>query len=352
MRRFRGKVYGETVGKLRKRLLSVLFVFYGLFLLGCSPKYYPISSAKPLLPELFGHHFMTEDGTRLPLTFWSNTQPPQAIVIAVHGFNDYQRAFDLPADFLAKNNIYVYAYDQRGFGEAANRGAWLGGDRLQSDLLTLVNLVIQKHPTVPIYLLGDSMGGAVVTLAATAFEAPKIAGVILNAPAVWGKQTFNSFYRVGLWLLAHTLPWMEVTGSGLKITVTDNIPLLRELSLDPLMIRETRIDALYGLVGMMDTALERAPLIKQPTLLVYGLKDEVIPQNSICHFASQLTTDNKVIFYEHGYHFLLRDLDAQKVWQDIVDWIEGKTQFNEALAISTCELNDRKTSNAVSLLND
>ncbi len=27
--------------------------------------------------------------------------------------------------------------------------------------------------------------------------------------------------------------------------------------------------------------------------------------------------------YEHGYHMLLRDLDAKKIWSDTLDWISS-----------------------------
>ena len=296
----------------------------------CAPSYYVNPHANPQSPELSDNQLIVEDGTKLPLRVWRGGALPQAIIVAVHGFNDYRRAFDLPGEFFAQNDIFLYAYDQRGFGEADGRGLWPGRAYLQTDLITLVKLVKTEHPGVPVYLLGDSMGGAVVAVTSLHPDLPKVDGIILNAPAVWGQQTFNVFYRMGLWLLAHTVPWKEVTGKGLNITVTDNIPLLKELSNDPLMIRETRIDALYGMVHLMDAVQDVAPKLKTPTLLLYGLKDEVIPHDSICHFAEQLQqAQQQVIFYEQGYHFLLRDLGAQTVWQDILSWVQG-----DALALN------------------
>lgn len=100
------------------------------------------------------------DGYRLPVTAWE-AEAPRAIILALHGFNDYSNAFDGPASYFARHNIVTYAYDQRGFGETAQRGIWPGDNVLESDAASMANLLCEKHPDLPLFLLGESMGGAV-----------------------------------------------------------------------------------------------------------------------------------------------------------------------------------------------
>jgi hypothetical protein len=38
---------------------------------------------------------------------------------------------------------------------------------------------------------------------------------------------------------------------------------------------------------------------------------------------AELGNKAKVIRFRHGYHMLLRDLDAKQVWAAIVKWIEN-----------------------------
>src|SRR3546814_11213683 len=73
------------------------------------------------------------------------------------------------------------------------------------------------------------------------------------------------------------MPWMTLTGEGLEIWPSDNIEMLRALSLDPLVIKETRVDTIYGLVNIMDRALEAAPELDGPALILYGSHEEVVP---------------------------------------------------------------------------
>ena len=53
----------------------------------------------------------------LPRRVWlPDDTPPRAVILAVHGFNDYSNAFETFGTFAAGHGIAVHAYDQRGFG--------------------------------------------------------------------------------------------------------------------------------------------------------------------------------------------------------------------------------------------
>ena len=47
-----------------------------------------------------------------------------------------------------------------------------------------------------------------------------------------------------------------MTGQGFNRTPSDNIEMLKKLGRDKLVIKYTRIDTLYGLVDLMDAALD------------------------------------------------------------------------------------------------
>ncbi len=137
----------------------------------------------------------------------------------------------------------------------------------------------RPHPGAPIFLVGESMGSAVAMLAVK--EGVKVDGVVLGAPAVWGWSTMNPFYKAVLTLAAHIVPRDHVTGNGLDITPCDNRQVLIDMSRDPLVIKETRIDAVYELVSLMDRAYHAGPDLTVPTLILYGDHDEVVPASAV-----------------------------------------------------------------------
>lgn len=277
-------------------------------------------------PRLQVDAFITADGARLPLRAWGPADAPNAVIVAVHGFNDYSRFFDRPGRWLARRGIRSYAFDQRGFGGAPLRGRWAGAEVMAADLAALVRLLGQRHRGVPIHVLGHSMGAAVVMLFATKDTSPPHAGVILVAPAVWGRDTMPWYQVMALELAMWVMPGQVMTGKGLKITPSDNRRMLQELFLDPLVIKGARVEALYGVTNLMDRALAAAPRLPAPALILYGLRDEVIPVTPVERMIGRLPArpGYRVAKYERRYHMLLRDLRAEIVWRDILAWIGNR----------------------------
>lgn len=291
----------------------------------CAPRLQPLGTAEAT-PAIAGDRFVARDGVELPLRRWMPEGEPEAVILALHGFNDYSNAFTEPGQFWAERGIATYAFDQRGFGEAPHRGLWPGGQPMVGDLADLARILKHRHAGTPLYLLGDSMGAAVVLAAMAAPSPPEVDGVILVAPAVWARETMNPLQSGALWLAAHTVPWLKLTGRSLKIQASDNLEMLRALAQDALVIKETRIDAIFGLVNLMDRAMEAAPDLTVPALVLYGDNDEVIPSRPVLEMLGRLPTASaprwRAAFYERGFHMLLRDLQAGVVLEDVTAWIE------------------------------
>ena len=296
-----------------------------LWLGGCATPHVHPAGQSNMSPVLYDGYALMDDGYRLPLARWGARDPCKAVILALHGLNDYRNAFATTAEYLNRHGITVYAYDQRGFGGTDGFGYWHGSERLTSDLRIMAALLRSRHPDCPLYVLGESMGGAVALSALRSEESLDIDGLILVAPAVWSRETMPLYQRMALWLAAHTMPAKRLTGEGLDIRPSDNIEMLRGLGRDPLVIKATRVDVLYGVSNLMDTAAAGLPPMDDRVLLLYGMRDDIIPKQPTCRLLRQLPDRSdlnwQVIVYEDGYHMLTRDLQAKRVLQDMADWL-------------------------------
>lgn len=320
---------------VKSKIFILCFKIVVLFILtACSPNFAkspgsPSSSSSPHIAE---HSFASFDNTVLPLRMWFPADEVKGVVIALHGLNDYSNFIKDSASFFNQQKLALYAYDQRGFGQSTTRGKWSGWKAMTNDLATFVTLIKQKYPDAPVYILGESMGGAVAIVTMAQSNPPDVQGVILVAPAVWTRSEMPYYQRFALWVSAHTLPWIKVSGKSLGITASDNIEMLRELGKDPLVIKESRIDVLYGLSNLMDQAFNSAERFKDTSLILYGEKDEIIPREPVFDFYKRLPLKSqdqqRMIVYENGYHMLLRDLQSAKVLTDIVGWINDETKLS------------------------
>jgi alpha-beta hydrolase superfamily lysophospholipase len=247
------------------------------------------------------------------------------VIIALHGMNDYANTFYLAGPWFAERGIALYAYDARGFGRSPNRGLWPGERLMTEDLRTAVAVARHAHPGAKIAVVGDSMGAASAIATFGADDAPEVDRLVLVAPAVWGWSTLPDHYALTLWLGAHTFPWRAVSpprNVTRRITASDNNEALLQAGRAPHMIWSTRIDALYGLVGLMETAHERAADLDGDVLFLYGAHDQIIPRQSAIAAARRLPSSVRTAYYENGWHWLLRDLQREVVYADILAFIE------------------------------
>jgi alpha-beta hydrolase superfamily lysophospholipase len=138
------------------------------------------------------------------------------------------------------------------------------------------------------------------------------------------------YQRSLLWIAAHTVPGKKLTGEGLDIQPSDNIEMLRELGRDPLVIKETRVDALYGIANLMDQAAEQTGIFNEPALIMYGKHDQIVPRAPTCKWIQSLddieSKHQTIVLYENGYHMLNRGLNADEVLTDISSWIIGSVE--------------------------
>jgi alpha-beta hydrolase superfamily lysophospholipase len=306
------------------RLLTAASVTL-LLQLSCAPVQ-TAPSPDVAAPRLGEQALTAPDGTRLPMRAWlPEDDRPGVVVIALHGFNDHSSFFDGPGRFLSKRGIAAYAYDQRGFGASPNRGLWPGTTTLVNDARAAITAVRARHPGTPLYLFGESMGGAVVMTLMGDPAPPDVHGIVLSAPAVWGRSSMPWYQTAALWMAVRTFPGRRLTGGGLGIKPSDNAEMLMALGRDPLVIKATRIDAVWGLVNLMDEAMAAAPAVRAPRLILYGEHDQIIPADAVSALLARLpggdAGQQRFALYPHGWHMLTRDLQAEVVWRDIAAWI-------------------------------
>jgi len=271
-------------------------------------------------------------GTSLAGRLWVSPQP-QHIVLAVHGFNDYSKAFEpLAQHLVAELQATVYAYDQRGFGANPQPGIWPGTETLLADLRHIAAQLRERHPGLPLTVVGESMGGAVVLVAAS--EAPGLAAdqLILKAPAVWGANSMPWYQRLSLYTVNLVAPDMSFTGRGLPslgIRPTDDPEVSRDLGRDPLFIKATRVGSLAGVTELMGRAQSQTALPPQRSLVLYGLRDRIIPPQPVCDWLTHLNTavprpgKTDVVVYPEGWHLLTRQLRTREPLQDMALWLQN-----------------------------
>ncbi len=87
-----------AAGRRRGRAAGLALLLSLPGVAGCAPRLQepgPLAMA-PAAPSLEADGFTTADGLVLPVRRWLPADRPRAAMVALHGFNDYSKAFDTP----------------------------------------------------------------------------------------------------------------------------------------------------------------------------------------------------------------------------------------------------------------
>lgn len=253
------------------------------------------------------------------LRSWQPAAEPRAVVVALHSFGDHGGAYALLGPYFSRHGVLLVSYDQAGFGQRQRAGHWAGETVLINEASQLVKQLDQRY-SQPVFLLGESLGGAVAML--TALQQPeRVSGIILAAPAVREGIRFRHGWNLAIASAATLAP-----GYLLHVERRADDPSLvgehaRRLAEDPSVMRQVRMDSYWGLIQLADSASDQAAALQVPSLLLYGGKDNSVPAEGIAHLRQHLQGQNDYHHYPQAPHLLLQSPQWQAISDTILDWI-------------------------------
>src|SRR5579883_748777 len=130
----------------------------------------------------------------LPVYQWQDTErAPKAVVLAIHGLTMHGTVFDACARKLTTNGAVVIAPDLRGYGAwyESDKHTRVNYEQSEKDLHALVSAIHQRYQGVPIFVMGESLGGA-MAIRLGAKHGDSLGGLILCAPAIKLRYSFRT----------------------------------------------------------------------------------------------------------------------------------------------------------------
>jgi alpha-beta hydrolase superfamily lysophospholipase len=281
---------------------------------------------------------------------WQVNEHEGAIIIAIHGYNDYSESFQIPATFFTKYKISTISFDLRGFGMNEDRGSWFPLSVHIDDVTFFVKEIRKNHPKKKIFLLGESMGGAIVSSTVMKNKNLQIDGVILVAPAIWNFSEMNPIKKIFLNVISTLLPNLKLDGGDfIKVTACNNIEVLKALAKDKYFIHKPNLKSLNGIVELMDESYkytkEFLNQLPYRTLIILPIKDEIVPRKPL----TKLLNDKKdsiknnitLAIFKNNYHMILRDLESETITKFLANWINN-LDTSSSISASINILNNSK----------
>jgi alpha-beta hydrolase superfamily lysophospholipase len=273
------------------------------------------------------HHKAASRGNAPCLRWAESGVSPRAAILCIHGLGLHNGSYQDFGKRMAKLGYVVYAVDMRGFGsyKDAEGKEQVDFDGCMADIQSTLKVLRRAHPQLPIYILGESMGGA-IALHATAKFPDLIDGLVSSVPAGERFKSKKSSMNVALHAIEGGFNKPFDIGTSVIKQATEKPELREAWGNDPLNRLELSPRELMIFQHFMDQNHEAAPLIKdKPVLMVQGCLDKLVkPEGTVELFNELGSTDRRIQLIEHGEHLIFEEsqcsdaaLDALTNWLDL-----------------------------------
>lgn len=255
--------------------------------------------------------------------YWQYHQAKQARaqLLLVHGIGEHSGRYqDIIARFLSMG-LNVFAYDQYGHGKSdGERGNLDSDSRLVEDLRDISSMLRQRASNLPLILFGHSMGGAVVADYVLHYQATKYRPdlVILSSPAL--KPHFSVMAKLGSAVMQNIAPHLVIR-HYLSMKISHRPEINEQLKNDPLCHKKISGILASFILQAGDAVRENGHQWDIPTLLLYAGKDYLVNPKGSAEFAAQAAHCVEAHCFEHHYHEIFHELDAESVYDRVQLWL-------------------------------
>ena len=268
--------------------------------------------------------FRAYDGLSLYYQAWlPDAARHRAVLVNLHGLGDHSGLYPTLASHFPSRGIALYAYDVRGHGRSPGQRAYLRGwHEYRADLHAFLGLVREREGDLPLFVLGNSLGGLVVL--EYALQYPKVVdGVIAAAPALGHVGVPPLFMALGR-LMSRIWPRFSLE-VGMDLSGLARDPeVVKTLVTDPLFHRRGTARLSTEVTAAVARVQAGAADLATPLLMLHGSADRmVLPDGSRRFFARVRHPDRQFREYPGAYHALFADLNREEVLADLERWIDA-----------------------------
>jgi lysophospholipase len=250
--------------------------------------------------------------------------PPRAAIVLLHGLGEHSGRYDHVVARLVEEGYAVHALDHRGHGRSDGPRAFIEDmDNVVADVDTLVDRVAGTEPSVPVFMLGHSMGGLIALRYALAHQ-ERLAGLILSAALAQLDAVPKPLEVVGraLSMIAPRAPLIAIDP-----TLTSRDPAVVEAYRSDPLVHHGKVPARTA-VQLADT-VESFPstvaAITVPTLILYGTADGLCPPAGSVMLAERIGADDiTVTAYDGLFHEILNEPERETVLEDVTGWLGAR----------------------------
>jgi alpha-beta hydrolase superfamily lysophospholipase/thiol-disulfide isomerase/thioredoxin len=266
-----------------------------------------------------------------PCRSWVNpNEKPIAALLCIHGLGLQSNSYEFFGKEQSKRGLAVYAIDVRGFGAwmSARGKTQVNFNDCLTDIKQACESIRAAHPGTPLYILGESMGGAIALRAASMYP-DLIDGLISSVPA---GERFNQG-KTSAKVFMNLLTGFNLANIGGDVlnSATQNQKLRDKWQQDPLARLNLSPQELIQFQDFMNSNHDAAKRVTDmPVLFVQGNGDQLVKPEGTWELFNDVAAKDKSFFAVPGEHLIFEEAQTQDAgprtqnFQVISSWLTTK----------------------------
>jgi len=272
--------------------------------------------------------------------FWRSWQAdtPTGVIVLVHGLADHSGRFEALGQFLAGNGWTVYACDLRGHGLSSD-GHHAGRVHVDhfseyaNDVSVMISLAKQRHPGLPVIILGHSMGG-LISLTYALNHPQELDGVVLSSPSLGTHPDARppAILNLLVRFLVHIKPRLLFPSDLNTDAVSRDPEVVRAYIDDPLVSEKVSARWYVEFTKAIEDIQGRAAEMKVPTLLMVSGDDRLVDPQAAPQWAKGAPKNFlKLVVWDELFHEMFNEPEKKKVYACVLEWLNRNFHKEQAL---------------------
>jgi acylglycerol lipase len=283
--------------------------------------------------------YSIEEGGSPVLASWKADKGKQkAIVLAIHGFGLHKYAFRPFAENMRLRGVSTYSLDIRGFGAWAHSKPSNQRLNLQlalGDIKDTLQALKDENPNTPIFLLGESMGGALALRAAA--DCPQlVAGVISSVPSGQLVRKKTLALELAVKFVLHAGNRIDIGKQILHKATVDNSLAEQWLSDSNVRLKVGKGELLQFSNFMSSNDKVARSISQTAVLIIQGKQDRLVrAAGTVRIFEEIATADKSMVMVKDGEHLNLEEGQFdQGLMNTVATWLSAHSSSQTAIVAS------------------
>lgn len=253
---------------------------------------------------------------------------PKALVALLHGYGDHFWRYRHVTEALVEHGFAVYGLDHRGHGQSA--GVRADVERFNhyvDDARQMTDKARAEYPGLPLFMLGQSMGGLLAVHYALRYQ-DDLRGLVLTSPALMFGEDVSPLIKKLSGVLAQIVPRRVVVppASNSESVLSRDPTVQLAFDGDPLTYKGgVRARMGYQLLRAATEARARCHELAVPLLVMYGDADRYVnPSGAKLLYEQAQSADKTIRGWPDHRHEIFNELERDDVIAALIAWLDQR----------------------------